>query len=735
MIQLARLLRDPVVLRFGLALVHFLWQGTALALLAVLVLLCLKRTRPAVRYLALLAVLAAMVAAPVMTFSLSSQAPVLAQPSAPVMVPPPLALTARPAPAEERHLGAWAPAAKEARAARPSEALVGSLRTKLMAAWAWVTRHAALLALGWVVGVSLLSLRLLWRWVAAARARGRAAALGDERWEQMVLSVAQRLRVRAAVQLLQSALVHVPTVVGWLKPAILLPASVLTGLAPEQLEAVLAHELAHIRRRDYLVNIFQSVIEVLLFYHPAVWWVSHRIRVEREHCCDDVAVAACGSVTTYSRALTELERLRTPMLDLVVAASGTPLLERIRRLVVRQEVRVAVPSWVSATIPVLAVVALVAVPWSAAAPTPVAERKAAAAARTPATPAGPAGMLAVCTAPGDQVGPDVSGDIVVWTDYRNNPGGRRRWVDDSEVDILGYDLRKKHEFAICDQPGVQEDAAIDGSIVVWSDFRNDPDGRMTWDGEDNADTYCLDLATGKEFPICLAPGNQTSPRISDDLVVWADERARPSTGVDIWGCNLRDGREFPICTARGDQNAPDVSGTVVVWEDYRNDSDGQRSENQPDNPDMYGRDLAGGPEFPICTHYSFQVEPTVSGKTVVWTDGRSASEEGKPTGASNPDIYGYDLAQRREFSISTARGNQYIPAISGNRVVYVSTEQRVSLVIYDLATGSASYLMNLRESYEPAISGDTVVWLDHRDEAKSGLNIYGYRLPKTASTE
>ena len=105
----------------------------------------------------------------------------------------------------------------------------------------------------------------------------------------------------------------------------------LTGLPPEQLEAILAHELAHIRRHDYLVNLFQTAAEMLLFYHPAVYWVSHRIRTEREHCCDDLAVCVCGDSVTCARALTriaELDRAPSP----AVAASGGQLLGRIRRL-------------------------------------------------------------------------------------------------------------------------------------------------------------------------------------------------------------------------------------------------------------------------------------------------------------------------------------------------------------------------------------------------------------------
>ena len=123
--------------------------------------------------------------------------------------------------------------------------------------------------------------------------------------------LAYRLGLPAAAHVVESALVDVPTVVGWLRPAILLPIAALASLTPAQVEAILAHELAHIRRHDYAVNVLQTIAETLLFYHPAVWWISKRIRVEREHCCDDIAVAICGDPLGYAQALAELETWRT----------------------------------------------------------------------------------------------------------------------------------------------------------------------------------------------------------------------------------------------------------------------------------------------------------------------------------------------------------------------------------------------------------------------------------------
>ncbi len=124
----------------------------------------------------------------------------------------------------------------------------------------------------------------------------------------------------------------VPTVIGWLKPTVLLPMSALAGLSPLQVEAILAHELAHVRRHDYFVNLLQTLLETLLFYHPAVWWVSGQVRVERENCCDDLAVSLCGDPVVYASALADLEELRGPASRLVMAASGGVLLNRVRRL-------------------------------------------------------------------------------------------------------------------------------------------------------------------------------------------------------------------------------------------------------------------------------------------------------------------------------------------------------------------------------------------------------------------
>jgi outer membrane protein assembly factor BamB/protocatechuate 3,4-dioxygenase beta subunit len=182
-------------------------------------------------------------------------------------------------------------------------------------------------------GVCLFSVRLLVGLIGAERARRRGISAAPSTVVHMVSRLSERLRIRRPVRVVVSALADAPALIGWLRTVILLPFSTLNGLTPDQLEAILTHELAHIRRHDYLVNLLQTVVETVLFYHPAVWWISRRLRQEREHCCDDWAVSLCGDRMAYARALATLEGLRAVRPKLAVAVQGGSLTARIRRIV------------------------------------------------------------------------------------------------------------------------------------------------------------------------------------------------------------------------------------------------------------------------------------------------------------------------------------------------------------------------------------------------------------------
>lgn len=274
----------------GWVVLHFLWQGALLAALLGSASHALRRHSAGARYLAGCAALLLMAAAPVVTFAVLH--------------------TMRPR--------------GDARLLLVSEPLTAALspqwRTCLNNLLPW-------LASGWMAGAALLALRQLSAWIWLKRAVRRSTIpLRVQRLE----ALADRL-VGRPVRFLESAIVHAPATLGVLRPIVLLPVSVIVGLSPRQLEAIVAHELAHIRRCDYLVNIAQAAIEAVLFFHPAVWWVSRRVRQEREHCCDDVAVEVAGDRAWYAFALERLERLR-PMPAPALAANGSDLLVRIRRL-------------------------------------------------------------------------------------------------------------------------------------------------------------------------------------------------------------------------------------------------------------------------------------------------------------------------------------------------------------------------------------------------------------------
>jgi uncharacterized protein (TIGR03435 family) len=188
------------------------------------------------------------------------------------------------------------------------------------------------LVIAWFGGAIIFWARLTGSWIVAGQMRSTLVRPAPEEWQRKLDEIKMRIRISRPVRLLVSALVQAPTVVGWLRPVILVPIGALAGLPPEHVEALLAHELAHIRRHDYLVNVLQSAVEALLFYHPAVWWISNQIRNDRELCCDDVAVEISGSALTYARALADLESHRPAHLNLALAANGGLLPARIGRL-------------------------------------------------------------------------------------------------------------------------------------------------------------------------------------------------------------------------------------------------------------------------------------------------------------------------------------------------------------------------------------------------------------------
>jgi beta-lactamase regulating signal transducer with metallopeptidase domain len=317
--MISALTTGPLAQAVGWALLHLLWQGAIVAGLLWLALAWLPARRANLRYLVSCAALAVLVALAVATGIRSypaggdASAAVTSSALSPRTLLPAALVTAPVV--GERLAGVRVDRVRElVRVANESLPLVVTL---------------------WVAGVVLLSLRLVVQWLRAGRLARDGAVPARDPWPAAARRLADALGVRRAVRVLESAALEAPAVLGLVRPVILLPASSLLGLTSAQLEMILAHELAHIRRHDFLVNLLQTVVETLLFYHPAVWWISRCIRAEREHCCDDLAIAVSGTPLLYARALTRLEELRAAALPLAVSATGGSLLDRIRRILNR----------------------------------------------------------------------------------------------------------------------------------------------------------------------------------------------------------------------------------------------------------------------------------------------------------------------------------------------------------------------------------------------------------------
>jgi beta-lactamase regulating signal transducer with metallopeptidase domain len=162
----------------------------------------------------------------------------------------------------------------------------------------------------WLVGVFFFQVRYAAGWLSLRKLRTRGVCLTPDSWQRCAQRLAAELKISRPVLLLESLLADTPVVLGHFRPLILAPLGLLAGMPPDQVEAILLHELAHISRADYLVNVLQRLLEGLLFYHPAVWWISRVVRAERENCCDDVVVALRGDAHGYTMALTALEQNR-----------------------------------------------------------------------------------------------------------------------------------------------------------------------------------------------------------------------------------------------------------------------------------------------------------------------------------------------------------------------------------------------------------------------------------------
>ena len=262
-------LQSGPALALAKTLLHSLWQS---AIAAFLLAACLRFIQSArLRYAAACGALGAIVVASIGTF---------------VFLAPTAAPQHRPQPAVYANLGSGIP--------YPANVTAVSSRSLLQTTLPWVTP-------AWFLWFLLFTSKQIGSWAATKRMRQRGVCLAPDAWQRKLDELQNRMMVSKPVLLIESCLTQVPLVVGQMRPAILVPIGFLSGLPAEQVELLLMHELAHIRRADYAINILQAFAESVMFYNPAVWWISNRIRIEREHCCDDAVVEVDARLSGESR--------------------------------------------------------------------------------------------------------------------------------------------------------------------------------------------------------------------------------------------------------------------------------------------------------------------------------------------------------------------------------------------------------------------------------------------------
>jgi bla regulator protein BlaR1 len=280
----------------GATLLHFVWQGALIGCATALALIAMRNARPQQRYAVACAGLALCLAWPALALALRLSSGGGAE--AGIML---------------------------------AGQMVAGVPVADPGVLSWLDGKLPLLVMCWAACSAALTLRmglgLLWI--------GRIANTRtcDPQWQARLSSMALRFGVTREVRLRVVDNLASPITAGWWRPVVLVPASLMTGMPPDLLEALLAHEMGHVKRFDYLVNLGQNVVETLLFYHPAVWWISGRIRAEREQIADDLAAGDLGEPRRLARALSELEKIQFSSHHLAQAANGGDLMLRIKRLV------------------------------------------------------------------------------------------------------------------------------------------------------------------------------------------------------------------------------------------------------------------------------------------------------------------------------------------------------------------------------------------------------------------
>lgn len=323
-----------LVERIGWVLVHSVWQLTIVAVLSWLLISMQRRSAATRRYGILLAGFALMLALPVLTaITVQVEAPEITFTSA-VGILNATDRTSQP----DGSSVSLAIADNDLEASRNFEDqsdnisapfVVPIMRINLVS----MVRPWLPTVVGcWLAGLLMFSVRPIVGWLVVWRLRRKGTSPVPHEVAQIFTRVAAKFHLPFVVQLMQSTFITAPVVIGWIRPVVLLPIAVINGLTMSQLEAVMAHELAHVRRFDAFIAVVQALFETIFFFHPAAWWISRQLHREREFCCDDLAIATLNNRTEYSHALLAIAELKNAQGLFVLGADGGSLLYRVQRL-------------------------------------------------------------------------------------------------------------------------------------------------------------------------------------------------------------------------------------------------------------------------------------------------------------------------------------------------------------------------------------------------------------------
>jgi bla regulator protein BlaR1 len=303
---------QAILKAFSWTLMHSIWQGLVLAIIAAIVLALTRKSQPATRYNLLGTLLLLFVIAAVYTFSIEYRNAVNSFA------------------ADQDHAIAIAIAAQQ-----PNEIAGESFNTRCIE---WFDNNYSYFMLVWSLFFVVQITRLVRGLFAVRTLRRNDLTSLSEEWMEKFKQLKHAVGVRQSIQLMQSALVKIPVAIGFFKPLILLPVGLINHLPSSQIETILLHEIAHIRRRDYLINFLQHITEAFFFFNPAIRWISSLLRDEREACCDEVVMSHTGSSVEYLHALVAFQEYALPNTHLVMAASHRKsyLLNRVKRMLTKE---------------------------------------------------------------------------------------------------------------------------------------------------------------------------------------------------------------------------------------------------------------------------------------------------------------------------------------------------------------------------------------------------------------